>query len=372
MARYVVEPRGPFSLEEARRFLAGLRTGRPRGRVAARAICTSPSCPTAPTSRVAPACAPATGRSRSTRSAPRDPDATRRQVERMLSLDVDARGFAAVAERDPVVGGLRDRHPGWRPVSFASPFEAGTWFLLSQRTRRPQAAAIKLRLRDELGEVVTVDGEERRAFPAPDRIAALEWFAGVPERKWANVRALAHAALEGRLDGERLRCAAARGGGRRSAGAAGRRSVHGAGDRPARGGRAGPVRPRRAPDGEGGGARLRPPGRTVARRARGARRDVAPVPVVGADAAADSAGGRAGSGSGPAASPLGGLDSPRVRRYAGRCKPSSRGGTDSPSRKVRTSQGEVVGTPTRGNPRESATETHRRWRGFTWVSHRQG
>ena len=65
--------------------------------------------------------------------------------------------------------------------------------------------AIKLRLRDELGEVVAVDGDERRAFPAPDRIAALEWFAGVPERKWANVRALAHAALEGRLDGERLR-----------------------------------------------------------------------------------------------------------------------------------------------------------------------
>src|SRR3954453_23258929 len=53
-------------------------------------------------------------------------------------------------------------------------------------------------------------------------------------------------------------------------------------------------------------------------------------------------------------------------------KPSSRGGRESPSRKVRTSQGEVVGTPTRGNPRESATETHRRWRGFTWVSQRQG
>ena len=32
-----------------------------------------------------------------------------------------------------------------------------------------------------------------------------------------------------------------------------------------------------------------------------------------------------------------------------------------PSRKVRTSQGRVVERSTRGNPRESATETHRRW-----------
>ena len=43
----------------------------------------------------------------------------------------------------------------------------------------------------------------------------------------------------------------------------------------------------------------------------------------------------------------------------------SRGGRENPSRKVRTPQGKVVGNPTRGNPRESATETHRRWRGLT-------
>jgi DNA-3-methyladenine glycosylase II len=204
MARYVVEPRGPFSLEEVRGFLAEFGPAAhaaeplaghlhvavvPDGSDVAGGACVRAGDGTVTIDTFGAA----------------DPDATRRQVERMLSLDVDARGFAAVAERDPVVRELRDRHPGWRPVSFTSPFEAGTWFLLSQRTRTPQAAAIKLRLRDELGEVVTVDGDERRAFPAPDRIAALERFAGVPERKWANVRALAHAALEGRLDGERLR-----------------------------------------------------------------------------------------------------------------------------------------------------------------------
>ena len=290
MARYVVEPLGPFSLEEARALPRGFgpaghaaepRAGHlhvavvPDGSDVAGGACVRAGDGTVTIETFGAA----------------DPDATRRQVERMLSLDVDARGFAAVAERDPVVGGLRDRHPGWRPVSFASPFEAGTWFLLSQRTRRPQAAAVKLRLRDELGEVVTVDGEERRAFPAPDRIAALEWFAGVPERKWANVRALAHAALEGAPRRRAPPLAAARGGGRRSAGAAGRRPVHGAGDRPARGGSARPVRPRRAADAKAAALAYDLAGRAVARRARGARRDVAPVPVVGADAAADGAGG---------------------------------------------------------------------------------
>ena len=45
-------------------------------------------------------------------------------------------------------------------------------------------------------------------------------------------------------------------------------------------------------------------------------------------------------------------------RYRVRCRPGSRGGLE-PSRKVRTSQSKVVELSTRGNPRESATETHR-------------
>jgi DNA-3-methyladenine glycosylase II len=204
VARYVAESRGPFSLEEARGFLGefGPAAHAPEPHPGHLHIAVVPD-----GSDVAGgACVQADeGTVTIETFGAADPDATYGQVERMLSLDVDARGFAAVAERDPVVGALRERHPGWRPVSFTSPFEAGAWFLLSQRTRRAQAVAVKLRLRDELGEVVTVDGEERRAFPAPERIAALEQFAGVPARKWANVRALAHAALEGRLDGARLR-----------------------------------------------------------------------------------------------------------------------------------------------------------------------
>ena len=59
-------------------------------------------------------------------------------------------------------------------------------------------------------------------------------------------------------------------------------------------------------------------------------------------------------------------------RYPRSCRPGSRGGRDNPSRKVRTPQGKVVGRPTRGNPRESATETHRRWRSPCRAPHRQG
>lgn len=43
--------------------------------------------------------------------------ATRSQVARILSLDVDGSRFPAVGERDPVVAGLQQRYPGPRPVA---------------------------------------------------------------------------------------------------------------------------------------------------------------------------------------------------------------------------------------------------------------
>jgi len=100
--------------------------------------------------------------------------AVREQVARILSLDVDARGFVAVGEDDPVVGRLQRRFAGLRPPLFSMPFEAGCWALLSQRTQMRQAAALRQRLVEELGEPVDLEGGPLCAFPLPQRILELD------------------------------------------------------------------------------------------------------------------------------------------------------------------------------------------------------
>ena len=200
---FTLEPRGPFSLHSAIGFLEGFAPamyGRdevghlhlafvPDGerRAAGACVRTRDGALVVEVSGAAPA------------------EAAARQVERILSLDVDGSGFPAVGERDPAVGRLQARYPGLRPVSFPSPFEAGAWFVISQRIRAAQGVALKARLSDELGERVAICGEERVAFPAPGVIAELEVVAGMPERKLATLRTLAQAARDGVLDGERLR-----------------------------------------------------------------------------------------------------------------------------------------------------------------------
>jgi DNA-3-methyladenine glycosylase II len=134
-----------------------------------------------------------------------DPEAVPGQVARMLSLDVDGSGFPEVGRRDPVVGGLQARWPGLRPVGFCSPYEAAAWALIAHRIRIVQAARIKARMAAELGQVVDVHGDRRPAFPGPARLAALEGFPGLYGRKVENLRELGQAAIDGHLDGARLR-----------------------------------------------------------------------------------------------------------------------------------------------------------------------
>jgi DNA-3-methyladenine glycosylase II len=134
-----------------------------------------------------------------------DPDAMRDQVARILSLDVDGSGFPEVGRRDPVVGRLQARWPGLRPVGFFSPYEAAAWALIGHRIQIVQAARIKQRMADELGDVVDIHGDKRHAFPGPARLADLEGFRGLFARKVENLRALGVEAMEGRLDGAWLR-----------------------------------------------------------------------------------------------------------------------------------------------------------------------
>ena len=134
-----------------------------------------------------------------------DPAVMRKQVSRILSLDVDGSGFAAVGERDPVVKRLQERYPGLRPVLFNSPYEAAAWAIISHRIRIVQAAKIKRRMAEELGEPFAVEDRREYAFPAPSRLAQLGEFPGISGRKVDRLRSLAEATAEGKLDAVYLR-----------------------------------------------------------------------------------------------------------------------------------------------------------------------
>ena len=96
-----------------------------------------------------------------------DPEIVRRQVARILSLDVDGSGFPGVGKRDPVVATLQQRYPGLRPVCFYSPYEAAAWAIISHRVRMGQAAPIKARMAAALGPKSTWTTRSSTPSPAP-------------------------------------------------------------------------------------------------------------------------------------------------------------------------------------------------------------
>ena len=134
-----------------------------------------------------------------------DPEVVRRQVARILSLDVDGSGFPAVGRRDPVVAALQRRYPGLRPVCFYSAYEAAAWAIISNRVRVGQAAGIKARMAAELGPRVDLGDGFQHAFPGPSRLAYLERFPGLTQTKVERLRHLARAAGEGWLEADFLR-----------------------------------------------------------------------------------------------------------------------------------------------------------------------
>jgi DNA-3-methyladenine glycosylase II len=129
----------------------------------------------------------------------------RSQVERILSLDVDGTGFAAVTARDPVVRDLWTVLPGLRPVLFASPYEAAAWAILSHRVRMTQAGAVRRRIAGELGDRVDFGDRHLSAFPRPERLIELAPGPGLTLGKLGNLRSLGHAAADGELDAGLLR-----------------------------------------------------------------------------------------------------------------------------------------------------------------------
>jgi DNA-3-methyladenine glycosylase II len=134
-----------------------------------------------------------------------DGEALQRQVARCLSLDHDGAGWPEVGRRDQVIGQLQEQHEYLRPVCFYSAYEAITSFVIGQRIARRQSARIKAWLGEQLGDRIELDGVTYAAFPQPQRLLELTDAPGLNAVKVQRLHGLAQAALDGRLDTERLR-----------------------------------------------------------------------------------------------------------------------------------------------------------------------
>lgn len=197
---FTIQPRGPFSLEEAATFGFGQRDAAKFDGVMRLAFCLD-------------------GFRRHAGAEVRqdelgvhvrfqgdvEVDAARTQVARVLSLDHDGDEFTAVGRRDPVIARLQAVAPGLRPPLFYSPYEAAAWCVLSARRQAGQAAAVRRRLSETHGTMFDLAGERLAAFPTAEALLGVTAFPGIDETKLRRLHGVAEAALDGRLDAARLR-----------------------------------------------------------------------------------------------------------------------------------------------------------------------
>jgi DNA-3-methyladenine glycosylase II len=128
-----------------------------------------------------------------------------KQVERILSLDIDGRGWPEVGRRDPVVARLQRMFPGFRPVNWSNAYEAAAWCIISSRISMRQGQGVKERMSRELGQEIDVHGHVLWTFPGPEQLAHLPKFQGLFGRKVESLNALGRATLAGEVDTEMLR-----------------------------------------------------------------------------------------------------------------------------------------------------------------------
>jgi DNA-3-methyladenine glycosylase II len=203
MTRFTITPRGPFSLAAAERFFGRWEgtTGTDTGGDALRvAFLVDDWSGTAGLLVAQDDDGDVHGEVGATTGTP-DGARIRAQLARVLSLDHDATGYAALGERDPVIGRLQRTADHLRPVLFHSPYEAACWAIVSARIHQRQAQ----RLRARISERLEVDGVALDVWPAPEHLLAAGAIDGLPAAKVERLHAIARAALDGDLDTERLR-----------------------------------------------------------------------------------------------------------------------------------------------------------------------
>lgn len=205
MQTFVIEPLGPYSLEESANFIGAWHEAPadaegPRGHLHLAFLTDAGWEPVG-------VCLTQTesGMVRGEVFGSAEVEAVERQVARILSLDVDGRAWPEVGARDRVVGLLQRRFPGFRPVNWSDAYEAAAWCVMSTRINMRQAQAIKERMCRELGHEVDVHGHHLWAFPEPARLVELESYRGLFGRKVEYLNRLGRAALAGELDTEMLR-----------------------------------------------------------------------------------------------------------------------------------------------------------------------
>lgn len=134
-----------------------------------------------------------------------DAQTLRRQVSRMLGLDADGNAWRKVGVRDPVVGKLQAEFPGFFTAAKPSPYDAATWGIIAPRINIKQAAKVKIGIAAEYGDAVTLCGRSHAVFPSPAKLLQIRRVSGLSDEKLVRLKAIARAALEGKLDAGRLR-----------------------------------------------------------------------------------------------------------------------------------------------------------------------
>jgi DNA-3-methyladenine glycosylase II len=200
---------GPFSLQQAIRFLSGFGPagveGLERAYMAAH-VFDGHATLVRVTEGPDGALALATNGSEVTAA---DEDAAERLMRRMFTLDWDGDAFyGRIGEADPVLGELQRRFFGLRPVLFATPFEALCWAIISQRVNLAQATKMKARLA-AYGPTIKSEEETYQAFPSPEQLLALDPAKAdremhLPLGKFGRILAAAERGTRGELEAEML------------------------------------------------------------------------------------------------------------------------------------------------------------------------
>jgi DNA-3-methyladenine glycosylase II len=203
---YEIVPSGPFSLDAARTFAGGFAAGIGAGGPIEDGIVMAFPVEGWQGSAVAHVTqADGVVHVRTATTGQPDRDALERQVARCLSLDHDGAGWPEVGRRDKLISQLQEQYDYLRPVCFYSAYEAITSFVIGQRIARRQSARIKAWLGEQLGDRLELDGITYAAFPHPQRLLELTDAPGLNAVKVERLHGLAQAAMDGRLDTERLR-----------------------------------------------------------------------------------------------------------------------------------------------------------------------